>query len=257
MLRRWGLTLGWWLALGWTTGHAQSVQTRVTSIPLSYSTVHVIHAPRPVLIDTGSKDDLPALEAGLRDAGVAWTDLAAVIVTHGHSDHAGLAAEIRRRSGAQLILGRADLPMVAVGRHDRLQPIGFAARVLERFALDPNYEAFVPDVLVDDEFDLGRFGIAGTVRQTPGHTPGSLVVELRDGRAFIGDLAVGGWLMGRLWPSRATEHPFQADRARNLARLRELLGRPLHTFFTGHGGPVARQSLVELLSRASPAPTAP
>ena len=81
---------------------------------------------------------------------MAWTDLAAVIVTHGHSDHAGLAAEIRRRSGAQLILGRGDLPMVAVGRHDELQPVDFTARVLKRFALDPHYEAFVPDVLVDD-----------------------------------------------------------------------------------------------------------
>jgi len=255
MLRRWGLALGWWLALGWTTAQAQTVQPRVTSIPLSFSTVHVIHAPRPILIDAGGKDDLPALEAGLRDAGVAWTDLAAVIVTHGHSDHAGLAAEIRRRSGAQLILGRGDLPMVAVGRHDELQPVDFTARVLKRFALDPHYEAFVPDVLVDDEFDLGRFGIAGAVRQAPGHTPGSLVVELRDGRAFVGDLVVGGWLMGRLWPSRATEHPFQADRPRKLERLRELLGRPLHTFFTGHGGPVARQSLVELMSRAPAAAT--
>ena len=255
MLRRWGLALGWWLALGWTTAQAQTVQPRVTSIPLSFSTVHVIHAPRPILIDAGGKDDLPALEVGLRDAGVAWTDLAAVIVTHGHSDHAGLAAEIRRRSGAQLILGRGDLPMVAVGRHDELQPVDFTARVLKRFALDPHYEAFVPDVLVDDEFDLGRFGIAGTVRQAPGHTPGSLVVELRDGRAFVGDLVVGGWLMGRLWPSRATEHPFQADRPRKLERLRELLGRPLHTFFTGHGGPVARQSLVELMSRAPAAAT--
>ena len=94
------------------------------------------------------------------------------------------------------------------------------------------------------------------MRQAPGHTPGSLVVELRDGRAFVGDLVVGGWMMGRLWPSRATEHPFQADRPRKLERLRELLGSPLHTFFTGHGGPVARQSLVELMSRA-PAATTP
>ena len=256
MLRRWGLALGWWLALGWTTAQAQTSQPRITSISLGWSTVHVIHAPRTVLIDAGSKDDLAALEAGLQRAGVAWTDIAAVVITHGHADHAGLAAEIRRRSGALLILGRGDLPMVAVGRHDEFQASDFTARMLRRFASDPNYEAFVPDILVDDELDLGRFGIAGTVRQAPGHTPGSLVIELRDGRAFIGDLVVGGWLMGQLWPSRATEHPFQADRARNLARIRELLDRPLHTFFTGHGGPVARQSLVELMLRA-PAGAAP
>src|SRR6476659_9886164 len=56
------------------------------------------------LIDTGPRDDaaLAALEAGLREHGLRVEDLELVLLTHHHVDHVGLAAEIRRRSGAAI-----------------------------------------------------------------------------------------------------------------------------------------------------------
>src|SRR3954447_16802362 len=56
------------------------------------------------LVDTGPRDDaaLSALEAGLREQGLGIEDLELVLLTHHHVDHIGLAAEIRRRSGAAI-----------------------------------------------------------------------------------------------------------------------------------------------------------
>lgn len=224
----------------------------VTTIKLSLSNVHLLRGARAVLVDAGGKGDLPALAEALEAQGLAWTDVAAVIVTHGHSDHAGLAAEIRRRSGATLVLGRGDVAMAAAGHNDDLQPTGFTARILMHFAIDPAYEAFAPDIVVDAELDLARFGIAGRVRQMPGHTPGSLVVELDDGRALVGDIMLGGFLGGAIWPTRAGEHYFHTDRARNRANVVALLSRPLHTFYLGHGGPVDRTSVLAWLDIPDP-----
>src|SRR5579863_9939337 len=56
------------------------------------------------LLDTGPYSDsaLDALERGLKACGVTVADIELVIGTHHHHDHVGLAATIRRRSGARI-----------------------------------------------------------------------------------------------------------------------------------------------------------
>lgn len=215
----------------------------VLTFKLGLSNVHAIRGARVVLVDAGSWGELARLEAELARAGIAWKDVSALIVTHAHSDHAGLAAEIRRRSGAPIVLGRGDAPMARAGRHDDLQPTNFTAAMLKRFAIDPTFEAFEPDVLVDAEQRLDRWGVAGRVVPMPGHTPGSLVIELDDGRSFVGDMILGGYLGGALWPGRAGEHYFHADRQRNLDNIHALLRGRTRLFHLGHGGPVTRASV--------------
>jgi glyoxylase-like metal-dependent hydrolase (beta-lactamase superfamily II) len=248
-----GIALALAASLAVTTAPVRAAPPQVLTFALGMSNVHAIRGERVVLVDAASKGDLPALESSLAAHGLGWKDVAAVVVTHGHSDHAGLAAEIRRRSGARLILGRGDEPMAAAGRNDDLNPTNFTATVLKRYFIDPSYEPFTPDVLVDDELDLGEFGIAGVVRRVPGHTPGSLVVELADGRAFVGDVMLGGLLGGRLLAGRAGEHYFQADPVRNRRNIADLLRRPIETFYLGHGGPVSRSSVVAAFGPADSA----
>ena len=223
-----------------------AAELEVVPIKLGLSSVFLLKAARPVLVDAGAKNDMPALEAALAAQGVKVQDLAAVIVTHAHSDHAALAAEIKRRSGAILVLGEGDVGMAHDGHNDELKPTNLMARILKRFAIDPVYEPFTPDVQVQGELDLTRFGIAGRAVQMPGHTAGSLVVLLDDGRAFVGDMMLGGWMGGAVFASQAGEHYFHADLARNRANIAKLLHLPLHvkTFYLGHGGPVSRASVL-------------
>src|SRR3954471_6707370 len=78
-------------------------------IPLPLAHIGSVHAlllaGAPLtLVDPGPRDDaaLSALEAGLVEQGVRIEDLELVLLTHHHVDHVGLAAEIRRRSGATI-----------------------------------------------------------------------------------------------------------------------------------------------------------
>lgn len=231
---------------------SQPTTPEVLTFKLSMSNVHIIKGARTVLVDAGSKVDLPKLEAEIARAGIGWKDIAAVIFTHGHSDHAALAAEIRRRSGATLVLGGGDLEMASAGHNDELKPTNFMARLLKQFAIDPTYESFKPDRAVEREMRLSEWEVAGRVFQMPGHTPGSLVVELDDGRCFVGDMILGGYLGGALMPQHAGEHYFHADRLRNLDNIRTLLKGPCKLFYLGHGGPVTRESIVAVFGSGGP-----
>lgn len=57
---------------------------------------YLIEGPAPVLVETGSRSSLPTLLGELHALGVGASDLAGVIVTHIHLDHAGGVGDVAR-----------------------------------------------------------------------------------------------------------------------------------------------------------------
>jgi glyoxylase-like metal-dependent hydrolase (beta-lactamase superfamily II) len=57
---------------------------------------YLIEGPSPTLVETGSQSSVPTLLAALADLGVGATDLANVVVTHIHLDHAGGVGDVAR-----------------------------------------------------------------------------------------------------------------------------------------------------------------
>lgn len=96
-----------------------------TTVRLSYAlpfaegpppvNLYLLEADRPVLVDTGPKDDriLAELETDLATLGRRIEDLATVLVTHHHVDHSGLAGVMAERSGAPILLHEVDIPQVS------------------------------------------------------------------------------------------------------------------------------------------------
>ncbi|MEP6502970.1 MAG: MBL fold metallo-hydrolase [Betaproteobacteria bacterium] len=224
-------------------GKIDSTSLEVHTIRLSQSNAHLLKTATPVLIDTGTSKDMPALLEGLKAYGLRPEDIALVVLTHGHSDHAGLAAEFKRLGHAKIALGAGDLAMVRTGNHGTLAPQNVTARLLDRFVIDPRYQPFEPDIVITGELDLSPWGVHGKAVAMPGHTPGSLVVLLDGRRAVVGDIVLGGYLGGALMPHHAGQHYFQGDVARNEDNIARLLKLGVDTFYLGHGGPVSRDSV--------------
>jgi glyoxylase-like metal-dependent hydrolase (beta-lactamase superfamily II) len=69
----------------------------------------------PTLVDTGvaTPATREQLEDGLGDCGVAVADIEQILLTHWHGDHAGLAGELQRESGATVRAHAADAPLIA------------------------------------------------------------------------------------------------------------------------------------------------
>lgn len=57
---------------------------------------YLIEGPSPVLVETGSQSSVPVLLAALERLGVGPRDLAGVVVTHVHLDHAGGVGDVAR-----------------------------------------------------------------------------------------------------------------------------------------------------------------
>jgi len=81
--------------------------------PLGYTNAYLIDGDgRYALVDPGwsSQEALSALRRELAEIGLDIERTSTVVVTHGHPDHFGLAGEIRRLSGAEVVMHGREFP---------------------------------------------------------------------------------------------------------------------------------------------------
>lgn len=159
---------------------------------------YFISAPRPALVDTGAARSVPVWLQAFAEIGIAPSDIAYVIVTHIHLDHAGGAgALLRHLPAAQVVVHRhgarhlADPSRLIAGARQV-----FGEHLEEYFGLPepvPEARLLVPDP--DSGIDLGgehrlRFFDA------PGHARHQhMILDTAGGCLFSGD-ELGGRYLG-------------------------------------------------------------
>jgi glyoxylase-like metal-dependent hydrolase (beta-lactamase superfamily II) len=225
-----------------------------STLNLRISNVHLLHGRRPVLIDSGPPGRFDALRARLRALGIEANELGAVVLTHGHADHAGTAAEFVRE-GVPVLLGAGDLPLAKSGKNPDVHSTGLSARLLRPF-LPWSYPAFSPTTVVESSFDLATFGLDGDMRVVGGHSLGSSVV-IADDLLIAGDLVRGGYLGGTFFRGQARMHYYSDDPVSDLEKVATLIDEYHPTsILLGHGGPLSSDaarrhidSLIEGLRR--------
>jgi glyoxylase-like metal-dependent hydrolase (beta-lactamase superfamily II) len=210
---------------------------------------HLVEEGRDLtLVDAGLSAHLPGLTALLARLGRRLTDIRAVLVTHGHPDHTGLAAHLAAH-GAEVWVHEADEPILCAprrtGRHWKPE------RSLARYALRrpaalraPLHLARsgalrVPPVTGARTFRGGEvLDVPGRplVVHTPGHTAGSSTFLLPDRAvAFTGDaLVTDDSVTGRTGPCLICR-AFTADSAAALASVGRIGALDAGLLLTGHG----------------------
>lgn len=216
---------------------------RVPILPFGMVNCHLIIAAKGcILVDAGLPGSEERIHRALKRHGLSFSAIKLIVITHAHVDHAGNAARLRTLSGAPIVGHHADL------RHyTQQEPMTFCATgwfgrlFLKTGLILQPYLPFVPDMLLrgNERLDLAPFGIVGTVTHTPGHTAGSLSVELENKMALVGDLIASGVLLGGLVRTgHAKRPPFEDDPAATAVALQRLLDGGTKQFYMGHGGPL-------------------
>ena len=214
-----------------------------------------------VLVDAGLPGCERKVEKALTKVGLTWKDLKLIVITHAHVDHAGSAAALRRLSGAPILAHTAERDYLAGKVPMTLCSTGWAGRAFFKLPLiHERYLSVEPDIQLsgDERFDLAPFGIDGVVRPTPGHTAGSVSVELASGDALVGDLVASGVLLGGIMrTSHAIRPPFEESPVAVGRQLEGLVERGALHFHIGHGGPIDSREVLrhaQALGRLQPGP---
>jgi glyoxylase-like metal-dependent hydrolase (beta-lactamase superfamily II) len=154
---------------------------------------YLVDGPEPVLVETGSQSSVPALLAALNDLGIAAEDLAHVVVTHIHLDHAGGVGDVAQA------FPQATVHVHEKGARHLVDPTRLvdSAAMVYGDLLDSLYGRLTPteaarvNVLEDgDELVVGPGRVLTTI-DSPGHAKHHLGLhDSLSGLLFVGD-AVG------------------------------------------------------------------
>ncbi|VAW58191.1 Hypothetical metal-binding enzyme, YcbL homolog [hydrothermal vent metagenome] len=133
----------------------------VTSFQQNCSLVWCDQTNEAVLVDPGGE-----VERLLSAVAERQLDLKAIWLTHGHLDHVGATAELKKT-----------LNLPVTGPHkDDLFLLDAIPKQVERFGFAP-VDSFLPDQWLDEGDALKVGNEVLSILHTPGHTPGHVVLK--------------------------------------------------------------------------------
>jgi len=130
-----------------------------------------------ILFGAGYEQAVDQTQKNIEAMGFKVTDIKAILLNHSHVDQSGAAAELKKRSGAQVMAGFAEVPFIERGIHARspfLAPGGRGG---------PRYPAVVVDRALFDGDVIQMGPLKVTAYLSPGHSPSSTswFYTVRDG----------------------------------------------------------------------------
>ena len=133
-------------------------------------------AGEAIVIDPG--DEVARIHRRLTDLGLK---LKQILVTHAHIDHVGGALQLKRLTGAPILLNENDLPLLAM-MNDQAGWLGIAPP-----------ETAPPDENLSEGLTVGLDNYPAQVLYTPGHTQGSVCLHFAPLKLLIaGDTLFAG-----------------------------------------------------------------
>lgn len=185
-----------------------------------------------ILVDTGSLRKGNVFKRKLKGLGISPTDIKLIITTHAHYDHIGSLAVIKEMCGCPVAISPAEgnitregLVVIPPGTNPVGKLVSLIGNKSKWFLRFPKCEV---ELLIEQEFPLDEYGVAGRIIPTPGHTPGSLSVLLDSGEAMVGDLAMN-MPAGKFYPLFA-EQPREI-----YISWQELIARGARRIYPAHG----------------------
>lgn len=190
---------------------------------------------KAILIDTGRKKYCEKILERCKKFHVSL-----IVLTHGHMDHCQNAAYLAEALHIPIAINKNDMDLITDNRKQSLLAKTLLGKIvlsvsLSSFEMD-SLEVFDPIIYLKNGDDLSEYGIAAKVVELPGHTKGSIGVEIED-NLFVGDA-----LMNMFYPTASMLYVDEQEMLLSAKYISELGEK---TIYFGHGKPKRNREWVK------------
>lgn len=188
---------------------------------------------RAILVDTGRNGSEEKILAQCRK-----TKVELILLTHGHVDHVQNTAYLKKALGVPVALHMQDLDLIKDNAAEPLHYQGFLGMVVAEVS-EKSYESdripeFSPEFFLKEGDRLKDYGINARIMELPGHTKGSIGIDI-DGKSVI----VGDALMNMFYPGLSMVYWDRGEMIKSAEKISALGARKV---YFGHGSPVENRA---------------
>lgn len=179
-----------------------------------------------ILVDTGKKEYIDKVLDACK-----FYNVKLLVLTHAHFDHAENAAQISDTLGIPIAMNENDCNLIKSNSNQDLYATNIFGKLVivasvREFSSRPMPE-FEPSLLLRDGDSLSNYGIDAQIIPLPGHTDGSIGIDV-DGKHLI----VGDALMNMFFPSVSLLYHNRDEMLKSARKISSLGDR---TIYFGHG----------------------
>jgi glyoxylase-like metal-dependent hydrolase (beta-lactamase superfamily II) len=194
-----------------------------------------------VLVDAGMRGSSRKVAKYLTKMGKNLSAIKYIFITHADIDHIGGAAEMKKTTGAKLVIHAGDAGVLA--GTDKGRNLKGLMGLLKLMSPLMHAAPVQADIVLKENTDIAGYKIIST----PGHSEGSISIYIPGRVIFVGD-ALRSDADGN--PKRPSKM-LAADMVQAQASVQVIAGLEFDTLLCGHGAPVkgkASAKVKELLA---------
>ncbi|WP_124066560.1 MBL fold metallo-hydrolase [Clostridium sp. E02] len=188
---------------------------------------------RAILVDTGRKGFEELILAQCRK-----TKVELIVLTHGHIEQVQNAAFLSEKLKVPLALHPVELDRIKNDSEEPLLYQGILGLVFAEITVKKQEIAeipdFRPDIFLKEGDCLTDYGLDARVMELPGHTRGSIGLDIEES-----DLIVGDALMNLFYPGLPMVYSDRESALKSAEKIHSLGSRKL---YFSHGDPVDSQT---------------
>lgn len=164
-----------------------------------------------------------------------------LVLTHGHVDHVQNAAFLAKELHIPIAMCREDADLI---KDNMLQPLE-AQSIMGKIVLSVSIKSFQkdmippfsPDIWLSEGDTLDDYGIPAKIISVPGHTNGSIAIDVADKYLIVGDA-----LMNMFYPSVSLLYHDKKVMLKSAEKISKLGERII---YFGHGKPLSNRIWVK------------
>lgn len=191
---------------------------------------------RAILIDTGRTKYREKILEKCREFSVGL-----IVLTHGHLDHCQNAAYLADALQVPIAMNEKDINLIPDNKKQSLSAKTFLGKIvlsasLSSFEKD-SLERFEPAIYLKSGDNLSDYGVDAKVIELPGHTNGSVGLEVDNDKLFVGDA-----LMNMFYPTVSMLYTDERAMLESAGYISESGDK---TIYFGHGKPKRNRKWVK------------